>query len=91
MREGGNRTAESGGHFGSNWGRYVQGDKSAFIEINVQPAEGGEGGKNVFQANDLFKFTLKNNQGVVRVLKHGAGKMRGKRMTQFSMTGGKKN
>jgi len=57
----------------------------------VQPAKGGEGGKNVFQANDLFKFTLKNNQGVFRVLKHEVGKMRGKRMTQFSTTGGKKN
>ena len=78
MREGGNRTSESGGHFDSNWGRYVQGDKSAFIEINVQPAEGGEGGKNVFQANDLFKFTLKNNQGVVRVLKHGGREDEGK-------------
>jgi len=52
-------------------------DECAFVKVDVQAGESGEGGEDVLETNELGQLALKDDQGVIGVLKGGTRQGRG--------------
>jgi hypothetical protein len=82
LREGGDRTAESGRHRSCGVVLNFYGDKSALVKVDGKTSGSGEGVQKRFKVVNMLRNSADDDEGVVSILENRAGEIIHQRMKQ---------